>query len=150
MDCSRFEQQLSEYLDGQLEAAASSLLAAHALQCRECRQLLDEVKFAINECKREDEIPSFDQIESALIKIGLEHRAIDCPAFEEIITEFLDGFVPAAVYHRFEAHSASCQKCSTLLTDVVYAVAACHSVHTYEEYEPPQALIERLEALMPA
>jgi hypothetical protein len=74
---------------------------------------------------------------------------MDCQAFEEVITEFLDGFVPAIVYHRFESHSAECQKCSTLLTGVVYAVAACHSVHTYEDYEVCESLIERLEALMP-
>jgi hypothetical protein len=35
------------------------------------------------------------------------------------------------------------------LTDVVYAVAACHSVHTYEEYDVPESLIERLVVLDP-
>jgi hypothetical protein len=37
-----------------------------------------------------------------------------------------------------------------LLTDVVYAVAACHSVHTYEDYEAPRSLTDKLCRVMPA
>ena len=91
-------------------------------------------------------------LESALITIageqaGTEQSGSDCFAFEELITEFLDGFVPAPVYHRFEEHASGCGNCSSLLTDVVYAVAACHSVHTYEEVETPESLLSELIAI---
>ncbi len=72
-----------------------------------------------------------------------------CFGFEELITEFLDGFVPASTYHRFEEHEAQCEACSKLLTGVVYAVAACHSVHTYEEYEIPESVSAQLLEIMP-
>ncbi|HET9532744.1 MAG TPA: zf-HC2 domain-containing protein [Blastocatellia bacterium] len=150
MDCSRFEEHLTDYLDGQLAPPTASLFASHALQCRDCRQILDDVRAVVKECREDEEIQTPAGLEATLARIAIEHKPIDCPTFEEIITEFLDGFVPASVYHRFETHSADCAECSTLLTDVVYAVAACHSVHTYEEYEVPQCLIERLEGLMPA
>lgn len=150
MDCSSFEEQLTEYLDGQLAPQRASLCASHALQCRVCRQLLDEVRAAVKDVKQGDEIQTPDGLEAILARIAIDHRPMSCPAFEEIITEFLDGFVPAAVYHSFESHSSDCEKCSTLLTDVVYAVAACHSVHTYEEYAVSESLVERLNALMPA
>jgi predicted anti-sigma-YlaC factor YlaD len=149
MDCSRFEQQMSDYLDQELAPADSARFAAHALECRPCRKLLDEIKETLSECRRQEDIQTPVGLEATLAKIAIDHRAMDCQAFEEVITEFLDGFVPAIVYHRFESHSAECQKCSTLLTGVVYAVAACHSVHTYEDYEVCESLIERLEALMP-
>jgi anti-sigma factor RsiW len=81
--------------------------------------------------------------------IPAEHTPLNCRDCEEVITEFLDGFVPATTYHRFEEHVTACQACSDLLTDVVYAVAACHSVHTYEEYDVTDALADRLMKVMP-
>jgi hypothetical protein len=150
MYCSRFEEQMSDYLDGQLAPGDSARFASHALECRDCRKLLDEVKDALRVCGQGEEVQTPIGLEATLAKIAIDHRAIDCEAFEEVITEFLDGFVPAIVYHHFESHSTDCQKCSTLLTDVVYAVAACHSVHTYEDFEVSESLTERLNALMPA
>lgn len=149
MECSKFEDSLSDYIEGALLRPEATLFAAHALQCRECRALLDDVKATIGDCNHYDEVEASDDLQAALIKIALEHAPLDCSGFEEIITEFLDGFVPALVYHRFEAHAASCDNCSRMLTDVVYAVAACHSVHTYEECDAPQQLIDRLISVMP-
>jgi hypothetical protein len=98
-------------------------------------------------CKHEVEAPSV--LEDALLMIPIEHAQIDCAGFEELITEFLDGFVPASTYHRFEEHAAACDQCSSLLNSIVYAVAACHSVHTYEEVEAPADLFDRLVGVMP-
>lgn len=149
MDCSKFQELMSDYLDGQLQPAESRAVAEHSLQCRACRAVMDEVKAALGECcARPDAAPSAE-LEAALLMIPAEHRRLGCADFEEVITEFLDGFVHACTYQRFEAHAAACSDCSRLLTDVVYAVAACHSVHTYEEYEAPEALVCRLIEIMP-
>src|SRR6185503_1997265 len=152
MDCRRFEEQISEYLDGALAKSDATLFREHSLQCRACRSLLDEVKGAVDDCKMDDALAVSPLLESALITIageqaGTEQSGSDCFAFEELITEFLDGFVPAPVYHRFEEHASGCGNCSSLLTDVVYAVAACHSVHTYEEVETPESLFSELIAI---
>ncbi len=141
---------MSDYIDQTIAPPQSSDFRAHSLQCRDCRALLDDVKAAVKECRTEADLEMPEWLETSLAMIAKEHRPLDCAGFEEIITEFLDGFVPALVYHRFEEHSASCETCSNLLTDVVYAVAACHSVHTYEDYEPSKALIEKLQAVMPS
>ena len=150
MQCSHFEEQLSDYLDGTLAKGEGAEFRAHALQCRSCRALMDEVKGALDECRQDEaeEVPLM--LESSLLTIAEHHRPFDCAAFEEIITEFLDGFVPASLYHRFEEHAEGCASCSNLLTDVVFAVAACHSVHTYEEVEMPASLFDQLVALRPA
>src|SRR6185503_13947500 len=152
MDCRRFEEQISEYLDGALAKSDATLFREHSLQCRACRSLLDEVKGAVDDCKMDDALAVSPLLESALITIageqaGTEQSGSDCFAFEELITEFLDGFVPAPVYHRFEEHASGCGNCSNLLTDVVYAVAACHSVHTYEEVEAPESLLSGLDKI---
>jgi anti-sigma factor RsiW len=144
MDCRTFEEQISEYLDGTLAKQEAPQFRAHALQCRACRALLDDVKCAVSDFKADDEIEPSPLLESSLYTIASTHAPFDCLAFEALITEFLDGFVPAATYHRFEEHAAACNPCSSLLTEVVYAVAACHSVHTYEAVETPQSLFADL------
>ncbi len=149
MDCKRFEDGISDYFDGLLEPADTSLFRAHALQCRACRSLMDDVKAAINACQEQHEVEPSLLLERSLEEIPAEHRGLDCLGFEELVTEFLDGFVPAPTYHRFEEHAQQCDPCSSILTDVVYAVAACHSVHTFEEVDVPEPLQTRLFALMP-
>ena len=149
MDCTRFEYGLSDYFDGLLAPGDASLFRAHALQCRACRSLMDDVKAAIGACREQDELELSAPLEASLAAIPAEHGALGCSGFEELITEFLDGFVPAPTYHRFEEHAERCGECSTMLTGVVYAVAACHSVHTFEEVEVAEPLQARLIALMP-
>jgi anti-sigma factor RsiW len=147
MQCSQFEERLSDYFDGQLANSDGARFREHALQCRACRALMDEVKATLNQCHNDEAVAVPRLLESLLLGIAETHRPFDCAAFEALITEFLDGFVPAATYHRFEAHAADCDGCSGLLTEVVFAVAACHSVHTYEEVELPAELSDRLLAI---
>jgi hypothetical protein len=149
MDCKKFELALSDYLESALSRDEASLFRKHALQCRACRGLMDDVKAVISDCGSHDYVESAPGLEATLVMIPLEHAQLDCLGFEEIITEFLDGFVPAATYHKFEEHAGACANCSEVLTDVVYAVAACHSVHTYEEYDVPAALADRLLMITP-
>lgn len=150
MDCSRFEEQLSDYLDGQMTQGETGAFAAHALQCRPCRRLMDEIKAALRECRESDVVDAPESLEASLVLIPFERAPLDCHGFQEIITEFLDGFVPASRYHKFEEHSKECAECSRLLTDVVYAVAACHSVHTYADYEVAEPLIKSLIEIAPS
>ncbi len=148
MDCNKFETKISDYLDGLLSKTEASRFAAHTLQCRLCRSLTDEIKQALGEAKVEFEMPV--ELESSLLSIQLEQSPLECIEFEELITDFLDGFVPATVYHKFESHAVECAACSALLTEVVYAVAACHSVHTFEEVEVSDFLNARLLAVLPS
>lgn len=150
MNCNIFEEKLSDYFDGILAAKDASLFRAHALQCRACRSLMDEVKGTIEICGEQEKLATPPMLETALMAISREHAVLDCDGFETVITEFLDGFVPAPTYHRFEEHAEGCKDCSLLLTNVVYAVAACHSVHTFEEVEMPTSLVANLLAVMPA
>ncbi|HSO74264.1 MAG TPA: zf-HC2 domain-containing protein [Blastocatellia bacterium] len=149
MNCSTFESRISEYLDGLVPKPEADHFREHSLQCRSCRALVDEVRDALGLCKREDELETPAFLEGSLANIAAEHGPMTCSAFEALITEALDGFVPASAYHRFEAHAESCSDCSSLLTGVVYAVAACHSVHTNEEIEAPESLRSKLTSIMP-
>jgi anti-sigma factor RsiW len=150
MNCDTFENKLSDYFDGLLARQDTSQFRAHALQCRECRSLMDEIKGTIQICREEGDLETPAALETALAAISVEHAPVGCDGFEALITEFLDGFVPAPVYHRFEEHAGNCSECSMLLTEVVYAVAACHSVHTFEEVEIPASMVGALLGVMRA
>ncbi len=108
---------------------------------------MDDIKSALYDAKELVEVS--DNLEKVLLSVQDKYAPLSCAAFEALITEFLDGFVPALTYHRFESHANDCGECSSLLTGVVYAVAACHSVHTYEEMDVPETLTEKLVQLMP-
>ena len=149
MDCRKFESSLSDYFDGLLAPEEATLFRAHSLQCRACRSLMDDVKTAISACREQDEIETPQLLETTLTDIPADHQAFSCNGFEELVTELLDGFVPAPTYHRLEKHTEECNECSTLLTGVVYAVAACHLVHTFEEVDVAEPLLARLIEIMP-
>lgn len=149
MDCKDFEEALSDFCDGFLAPEEARLFRSHALQCRDCRALMDDVKESIQACSRKFEWYPSPLLEANLVAIPEEYADLSCNQFEGLITEFLDGFVPAQTYHLFEEHAEKCQECSALLTGVVYAVAACHSVHTFEEVDAPASLVHRLTGLMP-
>jgi hypothetical protein len=140
---------LAEYVGGGLEQDRRMGMASHSLQCRSCRALLDDVKVKLREVSQDGEIITNPRLEAALELIPESESDLSCPSFEDLVSDFLDGFVHASVYHRFARHSDICSKCSRVLTDVVYAVAACHSVHIYEEQEVPQTLADRLAATGP-
>jgi predicted anti-sigma-YlaC factor YlaD len=145
VSCNQFEAMLSDYLGQALEPRDSRRFAEHALLCRNCRALLDDVKARLKDSHQVGQAYASRELEDLLVKIPSQYNSLTCSGFEELITDFLDGFLPAPAYHRFAAHSANCNVCSSLLTDVVLAIAAAHSVHIYEEVEVPEALASRLQ-----
>lgn len=147
VDCAQFQLAMSDYLEGLLGKPERARLAEHALACRACRKLLDDVKSKLDGADLE--LEASPELEAALEKIPDALAQLDCDGFQALISDFLDGFVPAPTYHRFVAHSARCRDCSDLLTDVVYAVAACHSVHIYEEVDVPERLLRNLIEIAP-
>ena len=144
MKCDTFQSLISDYFDGLLDRKESSAFCTHALKCPDCRVLMDQVRQAIDQCKNTTSIETPVSLDAVLQSIPDEHAQIDCGSYQELITEFLDGFVPAPLYHRFEEHAEFCASCSELLTGVVYAVAACHGVHVYEEVDVPSELSANL------
>jgi hypothetical protein len=147
ISCKGFDSHLAEYIGGGLKQDVRKDMASHSLQCRSCRALLDDVKLKLRDAGRDTEIVTNPHLEAVLELIPECESDLNCSSFEDLVSDFLDGFVHASVYHRFAHHSDVCVKCSRVLTDVVYAVAACHSVHTYEEHEVPQLLAAKLSAI---
>ena len=140
IDCSKFEELLTDYLDNALDRQMKVAMAAHALQCPLCHSLLNEVKTALEVC-HEISAPkhSMTHLEARILTMTAPETAMACQEFENHLTDYLDGFLPAAVFHRWERHAVLCEKCTNLPGEVVRSIAACYTYKT-EELPIPEGL----------
>jgi anti-sigma factor RsiW len=143
-NCSRFEELLTEYLDRTLDAEVNGQMASHAMSCPLCHSLLNDVKDAMQEC-RSIPVPAMPmtRLEARILSMTAPATAMTCEDFEEHLTDYLDGFLPAAAFHRWERHAALCSKCEDLPGTVVRSIAACFTFKS-EEIEVPAGLHERI------
>jgi len=83
-------------------------------------------------------------------RIGSTYPASDnagnrghCLDFEEYLTDYLDGFLVAPLYHRWERHAALCASCSELPGAVVRSIGACYT-YKQDELTVPAGLEARI------
>ncbi len=144
INCSEFEENLTDYLDKALDKPTHKAVAAHALSCPLCHSLLNEVKDALEVC-HELAVPnvSMTRLEARIISMTAPETAMSCNKFEEYLTDYLDGFLPAPVFHRWERHAVLCENCTDLPGEVVRSIAACYTAKA-EELPLPEGLHERI------
>lgn len=144
INCSEFEDLLTDYLDKALDKQTHKAAAAHALQCPLCHSLLNEVKNALQVC-HEISAPrmSMTRLEARVLSMTMPETAMTCEDFEGYLTDYLDGFLPATVFHRWERHAVLCGECTDLPGAVVRSIAACYTYKT-EELAVPAGLHERI------
>ncbi|MGI8641362.1 MAG: anti-sigma factor family protein [Pyrinomonadaceae bacterium] len=140
LKCSEFEELLTDYLDGGLDRPIHKAVAVHALRCPLCHALLNEVKDALELC-REISPPktSMTHLEARILSMTAPETAMACEQFEEYLTDYLDGFLPAPIFHRWERHAVLCEKCTDLPGEVVRSIAACYT-HKMDELPIPEGL----------
>ena len=144
INCSTFEELLTDYLDKTLESRAHKSVAAHALACPLCHSLLNDVKDSLEVC-RKISAPAMPmtRLEARVLSMTMPETAMPCEKFEDHLTDYLDGFLPAAAFHRWERHAALCNACEDLPGMVVRSIA---SLYTYkmDELAVPAGLHERI------
>jgi anti-sigma factor RsiW len=144
INCSQFEELLTDYLDKTLDAGAHKSVAAHALSCPLCHALLNEVRGALALCKEiaEPKLP-MTRLEARILANTIPNANLSCSEFEEYLTDYLDGFLPARVFHRWERHAVLCNECSDLPGAVVRSLAACVT-YKLDELPVPEGLHQRI------
>lgn len=143
MLCAEFEDHLTDYLDNTLEGAALRSFGEHALRCPVCHQLLSEVKTSVHAC-RTTAHPVFPAtLEARILQASAPGTAMTCQEFENHLTDYLDGFLSATLYHRWERHAVLCDRCTDLPGQVVRSIGACYS-YIKEERPVPDELHSRI------
>jgi hypothetical protein len=144
VNCTRFEELLTDYLDKSLESGLHSSVAEHALACPLCHSLLNDVKGSIEVCRSVSApSPAVTRLEARILNATMPQTAMACADFEEHLTDYLDGFLPAHVFHRWERHAVLCDSCSDLPGMVVRSIAACYTYKT-DELPVPAGLHDRI------
>lgn len=143
MLCADFENRLSSYLEGGLEPVEHREFSEHALRCPVCHQTLSDVKSAVQACREVSVPPPSHNLEARILQSTMPETAMTCEEFEASLTDYLDGFLPAPFYHRWERHAALCQRCTELPGEVVRSIGACYT-YISEEKPVPAGLEERI------
>src|SRR5882724_9900236 len=143
MLCHEFEDQLTDYLDGTLGVEAHKNFAEHAMRCPLCHDLLGEVKSTLVACSASEAPPAGVGLEARILMKTMPETAITCAEFEDYLTDYLDGFLVAPLYHRWERHAALCESCSELPGDVVRSIGACYT-YKQDELAVPAGLEARI------
>jgi hypothetical protein len=119
------------------------LFAEHALRCPVCHETLSEVKSAMQACQTATVLEAPKELEARILLSTVPEMAMSCEDFEEFLTDYLDGFLPATVYHRWERHAVLCERCTELPGEVVRAIGTCY-IYVGEEKPLPAGLHERI------
>jgi len=143
MLCSDFENQLTDYLDGVVDPETNRQMAEHSLRCPVCHEILSAVRSTLEACRVAPVPTPSRELEARILQRTVPESAMSCADFEDFLTDYLDGFLPAHLYHRWERHAALCDRCTELPGEVVRAIGACYS-YISEEQPVPFGLNERI------
>jgi anti-sigma factor RsiW len=143
MLCVDFENLLTDYIEGVVGPETNRLMGEHAMKCPVCHETLLAVRSSVEACRTGTVPPPSRELEARILQKTMPDTAMGCEEFEECLTDYLDGFLPAHLYHRWERHAALCDRCTELPGEVVRAIGACYT-YISEEKPLPAGLNERI------
>jgi hypothetical protein len=143
MLCVDFESLLTDYIEGVVGPETNKLMGEHAMRCPICHETLSAVRSTMEACRTATVPAPSRELEARILQKTVPDTAMTCEEFEESLTDYLDGFLPAHMYHRWERHAALCDRCTELPGEVVRAIGACYT-YISEEKPVPAGLNERI------
>jgi anti-sigma factor RsiW len=143
MLCVDFENLLTDYIEGVVGPETNRLMGEHAMRCPVCHETLSAVRSAVEACRMGTVPPPSRELEARILQRTSPETAMTCEDFEECLTDYLDGFLPAHLYHRWERHAALCNRCTELPGEVVRAIGACYT-YISEDRPLPAGLNQRI------
>src|ERR1043165_8334525 len=143
MLCVDFENLLTDYIEGVVGPETNRPMGEHAMKCPVCHETLLAVRSTIETCRTATVPAPSRELEARILQKTVPDTAMGCEEFEECLTDYLDGFLPAHLYHRWERHAAMCDRCTELPGEVVRSIGACYT-YISEERPLPAGLNERI------
>jgi len=146
MNCVKFQDSLSDYLEGALDPRARAECAAHRLICGECRELYNDVKVtvqALNTLASGDAEP--EGLSSRIIAHTTTGEMLSCGEFDKLLERYFDGVILAPTFQTFQSHFGHCLKCRRLLNGIEEAIVMLQEAKE-AEVEVPGSLHDRIVA----
>jgi len=145
MDCGKFQDALSDYLEGTVEPRMRAECAGHRLICRECRELYNDVRVTIYTLNAiaNHEVEEPQGLERRIIAGTTAAEMSSCVDFDKLIERYFDGVILAPTFQTFQAHFDKCAKCRRLMSGIEEAIATCREIKE-TEVEMPVSLHDRI------
>lgn len=147
MECSKFQDLVTDYLEGAMESRLRAECAAHRLICRECRELYTDVRAtvqALNSLATDQPVPS-PELPARILAATSAGEMLSCGNFDKLLEQYFDGVILAPTFQTFQNHFAHCQKCRRLMAGIEEAIELCHEIKE-TEIEVPDSLHDRIVA----
>src|SRR5215470_10646406 len=146
MNCVKFQDSLSDYLEGALDPRARTERAGHRLICGECRELYNDVRAAVqalNALRLCDAEP--EGLSSRIIAHTTTGEMLSCGEFDKLLERYFDGVILAPTFQTFQSHFGNCLKCRRLLNGIEEAIVMLQEAKE-AEVEVPGSLHDRIVA----
>ena len=146
MNCVKFQDSLSDYLEGAHNPRARAECAAHRLICCECRELYNEVRAAVqslNALRLCDAEP--EGLPDRIIAHTTTGEMLSCGEFDRLLERYFDGVILAPTFQTFQSHFEHCLKCRRLLDGIEEAIVMLQEAKE-AEVEVPISLNDRIVA----
>ncbi|MGH9843503.1 MAG: anti-sigma factor family protein [Blastocatellia bacterium] len=146
MNCSTFQDSLSDYLEGALDSRLKAECAAHRLVCRDCRELYNDVRVTVqtlNGFAFGGEEP--EGLEDRIIAATTTGEMLSCNTFDKLLERYFDGVILAPTFQNFQSHFETCSKCRRLLAGIEDAIAMCRDAKEMD-LDVPTSLHDRIVA----
>ena len=123
IECTTFQEALTDYLEGTVCPEVRSACAAHRLSCRECRRLCEQVKESLRLLRLVGDEPPSPRLELAnlanrIVLATTPGEMLGCEAFDHLIGQYFDGVIMAPDYQEFQYHFEACARCRRLLATI--------------------------------
>ena len=147
MDCRKFQDLISDYIEGALDARLRTECGAHRLRCRDCREIYNDVRGAMNALSglATEPMPAPVALEDRILAATTTGVMLNCDEFDRLLERYFDGVILAPTFQTFQSHFEQCGKCRRLLGSIEDAIELCHEVKQ-DEVEVPRQLCDRIVA----
>ncbi|MBO0857433.1 MAG: zf-HC2 domain-containing protein [Chloracidobacterium sp.] len=145
MDCSRFEELVSDYLDCGMARLDRRDFCEHLLACRPCHLLFNDVRAVIDDCRewkksQLSEVTMGTEVERRIIDATTAGEMLSCRTLDALISDYFDGLIEGEYETVFNKHFAACEGCRRLVEGLR------ESVEEQETVEAPEELYGRIFA----
>lgn len=138
MDCSRFEEMISDYLDCGMARPDRRRFCEHLLACRPCHLLFNDVREAIDVChewkeSQAREISMGAEVERRIIQATTAGEMLSCRTLDALISDYFDGLIEGEYEALFNGHFEVCAGCRRLVEGLRESLEGQESVEAPEE-----------------
>jgi anti-sigma factor RsiW len=123
MECSQFEELISDYLDCGLARHVRREFCEHLLACRTCHAVFNEIREVIDACaqlrdSQMREIALLAEVEQRILNATSPGEMLSCRLLDTLISDYFEGLIESSYEKMFNEHFAVCEGCRRLVEGV--------------------------------